>query len=72
MYKTNPKPVKSMSLDVANGNERFKVLGHNSSLDNVLESNGFEEFSASLCKTKVFSKESELTVDNNVGETVDE
>jgi len=72
LYKTNPKPVKSMSLDVANGNERLKVLGQNSSLDNVLESNGLEEFSASLYKTKVLSdvnsKESELTV----GEEVDE
>lgn len=65
-----------MSLDVANGNERFKVFGQNSSLDNVLESNGLEEFSASFYKTKVLSevnkKESEVTVDNNVSETVDE
>lgn len=72
LYKTNPKPVKSMSLDVANGNERLKVLGQNSSLDNVLESNGLEEFSASLYKTKVLSdvnsKESELTVDEEVDE----
>ncbi|XP_066140128.1 uncharacterized protein [Euwallacea fornicatus] len=50
LYKSNTaKTLKSMSFDC--NNERLKerlVLGQNSSLDNVLESNGLEEFSPML------------------------
>lgn len=64
LYKTTAsRGVKSMSFDV-DSNDRLKekvVLSHNSSLDNVLESNGFEEFSSNLYKSKLLP-ENELSL----------
>lgn len=74
LYKTNPsKNMKSMSFDVVENKDRLRerlVLAQNSSLDNVLESNGFEEFSSNLYKSKLLRDKdtiaSELDVSNDV------
>ncbi|KAH1025542.1 hypothetical protein HUJ05_010250 [Dendroctonus ponderosae] len=70
LYKTTAsRGVKSMSFDV-DSNDRLReklVLSHNSSLDNVLESNGFEEFSSNLYKSKLLP-ENELSLNESSSE----
>ncbi|XP_050311052.1 uncharacterized protein LOC126746759 isoform X2 [Anthonomus grandis grandis] len=68
LYKSN---TKSMSFDVG----MDKAIGQNSSLDNVLETNGFEEFSTSFfnkskCQNEEKPAASELDLSENNGDVV--